>query len=503
MTTPEQRQTFDPELRRLAVVVVLGAIMTILDTTIVNVAINTLGRNFNTSLSTIQWVLTAYTLALAMTIPITGWAVQRFGARSMWITSLVLFIGGSLLCGAAWSVSSLIAFRVVQAIGGGMLMPTGQTMLARKAGPQRMGRVMSLVAVPAMLGPVLGPVLGGLIVDDLSWRWMFFINVPICAVALVAAVSWLPPDTERTAGARLDVLGLILLSPGLAALVYGLAQAGNGHGLGDVHVYGWVAAGVVLVALFVVHALRRGEAALVDLRLFRDRGFTTSVGGLFVYVGAVFGVSLMVPVYFQVVRGDSPLHAGLQLAPMGLGAMVSMPIAGKLTDHIGSRLPAVAGLLVVLAGLSVFTQVDAGTSRILLGAMMFVVGVGHGTMMPSLMAAAYARLERPSIPAATAASNIVVRVGSSFGIAALAVALQIFIRHEVPGASGSIASATAVRTPGALTQLAHAFGSSFWLALGIGVVALIPLLLLPGRAPRGPSVVESDRAVAEPADDRV
>jgi MFS family permease len=180
-----------------------------------------------------------------------------------------------------------------------------------------------------------------------------------------------------------------------------------------------------------------------------------------------------------------------------------MPIAGKLTDRLGSRLPAVVGLLVVLAGLSVYTQIDATTSRLLLGTTMFVVGIGHGTMMPSIMAAAYARLERPSIPAATAASNVVVRVGSSFGVAALAVALQIFIRHEVPGASGTIASAAAIRTPDALMRLSHAFGSSFWLALGIGTVTLIPLVGLPGRVRPAPSVVQPDGTVAEPADDRV
>jgi EmrB/QacA subfamily drug resistance transporter len=507
MTTESERSgrpeaTFDPELRRLAVVVVLGAIMTILDTTIVNVAINTLGRDFHTSLSTIQWVLTAYTLALAMTIPLTGWAVRRFGGKTMWITSLVLFIAGSVLCGASWSVSSLIVFRILQAVGGGMLLPVGQTMLAAKAGPQRMGRVMSVIAVPAMLGPVLGPVLGGMIVDNLAWRWMFFINVPICAVALLAAIAWLPRDADREHDVRLDTLGLVLLSPGLAALVYGLAQAGNGHGVTDPQVYGWVAAGAALTVAFAVHALRRGERALVDLTLFRDRGFTTSVAALFLYVGAVFGVMFMSPVYFQAVRGDTPLRAGLLLAPLGLGAMVTMPIAGRLTDRVGSRALALAGLVVALAGLSVYTQLDAGTSKVVLGVAVFVIGLGHGTMMPSLMAAAYQRLDRSAVPAATTASNILVRVGSSFGIAALAVALQIYIRQEFPSAAGTIASVATIRTPGAPSHLAHAFGHSFWWALGISALAVIPIALLPARR-KAASVVEGDDPVTEPVDDRV
>ncbi|GAB3984285.1 MDR family MFS transporter [Actinoallomurus acanthiterrae] len=499
---PQGDAVFDPELRRLAAVVVLGAMMTILDATIVNVAINTLGRDFHTSLSTIQWVMTGYTLALAMTIPLTGWAVQRFGGRTMWITSIVLFIAGSVLCGAAWSVTSLIAFRVVQAIGGGMLMPVGQTMLARKAGPERMGRVMSVVAVPAMLGPVLGPVLGGLIVDDLSWRWMFYVNVPVCALALLAAFAWLPRDTDRQAGTPLDVLGLVLLSPGLAALVYGLSQTGNGHGVTDPQVYGWAGAGLALIALFVVRALTRGDRALVDVRLFRDRGFTASGVALFVYVGALFGVTFMAPLYLQTVRSDSPLHAGLLLAPMGIGAALSMPVAGRLTDRVGSRVLAVSGLVVVLAGLSAYTRLGADTSRLLLGAAMLVVGIGHGMMMPSLMAAAYLRLNRAAVPAATTASNIVVRVGSSFGVAALAVALQISIRHEVPGASGSLASVSRVRSPDLPSRLAHAFGAGFWWAFAIAAAAVVPILLLPRRRPPAVSVVEGDGPVAEPVDDR-
>ncbi len=504
MATPSDRPpaTFDPELRRLAVVVVLGVTMTILDTTIVNVAINTLGRDFHTSLSSIQWVLTAYTLALAMTIPLTGWAVQRFGGKTMWIASLLLFILGSVLCGAAWSVGSLIAFRVVQAVGGGMLLPVGQTMLATKAGPQRMGRVMSVVAVPAMLAPVLGPVIGGLIVGHLDWRWMFYLNVPICAVALLAAFAWLPRDAERVPGARLDLLGLVLLSPGLAALVYGLAQAGNGHRVTDPRVYAWLAAGAVLIAAFGTHALRRRERALVDLTLFRDRGFTTSVAALFLYVGVVFGVMFMSPVYFQAVRGDTPLRAGLLLAPLGLGAMLAMPVAGRLTDRVGPRVLALTGLVVVLAGLSVFTQLDADTSKVVLGVAVFVVGLGHGTMMPSLMAAAYQRLDRRDVPAATTASNIVIRVGSSFGIAALAVALQIYIRHEFPTAAGTLASVAAVHAPDAAARLAHAFGHSFWWAMGFAAAALVPILLLPGR-PDGASVVQGDGPVAETVDDRV
>jgi len=203
-----------PEVRRVSVVVVLGTIMAILDTTIVAVALATLARDFHTSVSTIQWVTSGYLLALAVVIPLSGWAVHRFGAKPVYIISLVLFVTGSALCGVAWSASTLIVFRVLQGLGGGMIMPVGQTIMARTAGPNKMNKVMALIGVPTLLGPILGPVLGGIIVSNFSWRWIFFVNVPIGIVALILSFRFLPTTTSDRFH-RLDVIGFMLLAPGL------------------------------------------------------------------------------------------------------------------------------------------------------------------------------------------------------------------------------------------------------------------------------------------------
>src|SRR5215472_6472593 len=224
--SPANDQLLTPEILRLAVVVVLGSIMTILDATIVNVAVPTLGRDFHTSVATIQWVPTAYLLAFASVIPASGWAAERFGARRVWIVSLAVFLAGSLGCGLSGSVGALIAFRVLQGAGGGMILPVGQAILARAAGPQRMGRVMSIVGVPLLLGPVAGPVLGGAIVGAASWRWIFFVNLPVGAAALALALRLLPDTPRRPA--RLDLPGLALLSGGIAVFLYGLAKIGTG-----------------------------------------------------------------------------------------------------------------------------------------------------------------------------------------------------------------------------------------------------------------------------------
>ncbi|WUI00015.1 DHA2 family efflux MFS transporter permease subunit [Spirillospora sp. NBC_00431] len=483
---PAHEEGIDPHLRNLAVVVLLGAIMTVLDSTIVNVAVAALGRDFGTSLSTIQWVVTGYTLALSMAIPLTGWAVERFGARTMWLVSLGLFIGGSLLCGLAWSIPSLIAFRVLQGLGGGMLMPVGQTMLVRAAGPGRMGRVMSIVSVPAMLAPVLGPLLGGVIVDNLSWRWMFFVNVPFCAIALFAALRMLPRDTERSASARLDVLGMLLLSPGLAALVYGLSEAGNGASLTGARFLVSVIAGGMLVAAFVAHGLRKGQSALIDLRGLATRAFTTATGGLFLYCGAMFGLMILIPLFAVIVRGESALDAGWLLAPMGIGAMITMSVSGRLVDRYGGRWFAVSGVLCVLGGALALTTLAPGTGHDMIMGTMFVVGLGHGMIAPSLMSMAYQGLPREAVPAATTGASVLIRVGSSFGTAAMAVVLQIAIRDEIPGSSGNLAEAAARHTAETPTLLTNAFTETFWWAAAILLLALVPIFAVPRKPKEAP-----------------
>src|SRR3954468_17462863 len=264
MTFPAQTKPdegLDRKLLLVASVVVLGAIMSILDTTVVNVAVNTLARDFHTDLATIQWVVTGYTLALGTVIPLTGWAADRFGTKRRYMMSIGLFLCGSALSGLAWSAGWLIAFRVLQGLGRGMLMPCGMTILTRAAGPQRVGRVMAIIGVPMLLGPNLGPILGGWLVDDFSWRWIFFINLPIGAAALIASLRILPKDTPHAAE-RLDVLGFALLSPGLALMIYGLAQSASSGGFAAVKVWLPALVGFLLIVAFVLHGLRTPHALI-------------------------------------------------------------------------------------------------------------------------------------------------------------------------------------------------------------------------------------------------
>lgn len=482
----------------IAWVVVLGAIMAILDTTVVNVAIDHLTRDLDAPLSTMQWIVTGYMLALATVIPLTGWAAHRFGTKRLYITSVVLFILGSALAGMAWSAESLIAFRVLQGLGGGMIMPAGMTILTQAAGPQRIGRVMAIVGVPMLLGPILGPILGGWLVDDISWRWIFYINIPIGFVAVALALRILPRD-QPSASERLDALGLLLLSPGLAALIYGLAESPT-EGFGSAAALIPIAVGAALIAGFVAHGLRPANRnPLIDLRLFKERSVTAAALTLLLFGVAFFGAMLLLPLYFQIVRVESAFHTGLLLAPQGLGAMVVMPLAGTLTDKIGPGKLVLVGIPLIAATMGVLTQVSATTSYWLLGAVLVVMGIGMGlTMMPT-MSAAYQTLRRTAVPRATTALNIIQQVGGAIGTAIMSVLLSDAIADRLGGGGAAAESGTASIPPElrvqVAPQVAEAFGATFVWAVVLLAVSLLPALLLPRMRPRA---ADDPDASAEP-----
>jgi EmrB/QacA subfamily drug resistance transporter len=456
--------------------------MAILDATIVNVAIPTLAIELHASISTIQWVATGYLLAFASAIPVTGWASERFGAKRVWIVALLAFMTGSVLAGLSWSVGSLIVFRVVQGFGGGAIMPVGQAILAQAAGPQRMGRVMSVVGVPMLLAPVFGPVVGGAIVDQASWRWIFFINFPVGILALLLAQRLLPEAKPRL-GLRLDGLGLLLLSPGIAIFVYGMSSAGNAGGFGGARALVGIVGGLVLVALFALHARRRGAQALVDLSLFMQRGFATAAATTLLLGIALFGALILLPLYFQLVRGTTPLETGLLLVPQGLGAAVAMPFAGRLTDTIGARVVIPVGIVLALLGTAVYTQIDADTSYAVLALALFVIGLGLGATIMPAMAVAYQSVPRAAVARATGL-NMIQRIAASVGTALLAVVLQTALRAQLPDVEGGLRGVGAIaqqRNDQVVPALADAFGTAFWVALALIATALIPALLLPRR----------------------
>jgi EmrB/QacA subfamily drug resistance transporter len=479
---PTENDGLDPAFLKLAVILLTGAMAVMFDTTIVNVAIDTLSRDLSASVSTTQWVISAYVLALAMVIPVSAWAMDRFGAKQTWMSALALFAVGSMLSSLAWNIESLIAFRVLQGIGGGLMLPVLQTLLVNAAGERNLGRMMSLVSLPALLGPILGPVLGGLILSQLSWRWIFWVNIPFCVAGLVLAWRNLAPTAPKKSS-HLDVVGLALLSPGLAAMIYGLSQAGNHGGFDNSAVLLPVAVGAVLIGGFAFHALRT-KLPLLDLRLFAVRSFTASNVLLFLSGVSVYGAMLLLPLYEQQVRGQSALAAGLLLAPQGLGMLLTRGYAGRLTDRIGARPIVLVGFVLTMAGTLAYTQAGVNTNELLLGASLVIRGAGLGAVTIPIMAAAYLGLKPNQVPHASIATRITMQIGGAFGAAVFALILQTQL---------------AAQAAGGLVGRATAFDTAFWWSIGLTGLAIIPALFLPGTRAVAARRAEQARAAANQA----
>ncbi len=464
ITQPERvaARGLPPTLMKILAVVMLGALMMQLDMTMTTIATRALVRDFGSTLITIQWVTTGYLLAMAATIPLAGWALERFGARTVWMTSIAVFLLGSVLCGLAWSPGSLVGFRVLQGLGAGMDMPVGQAVLVQAAPAGKFGRVMAAMGVPAMVGPVAGPVLGGVLVTSLSWRWIFYINIPVCLASLALSARSMPSATAP-GRSRLDWLGLALLSPGCAAVVYGFAQSSQYHGFTDAHVLIPLVTGMILLAAFSLNALRI-DHALIDLRLFARRGFASASATMFASGIVLVGAMGALPLYYQLARGDSAQHAGLLLIPLGAGMGLALLIAGRLADKIAPRPIALAGLALAALGTYAYTQVSAETSQLLLGAAQVASGLGTGATLVPIMSAAFRSLEPAAVPRASTSIRIMQQLGASFGSAAL----FIIVAHQLAAHAHTAAG------------LAAAFSTTFWWVLAFTGVMLIPVLFLPG-----------------------
>ncbi|ANZ13937.1 EmrB/QacA subfamily drug resistance transporter [Streptomyces noursei ATCC 11455] len=476
--TQARGDRLDPGLLRLIGVLLLGGLMGLLDGTVVNVGIGTMAHHFGTTLNTVGWVATGYLLAVGIAIPFTAWAVERFGSKKMWLIGLSLFVLGSLASGVSWDIGSLIAFRVIQGFGGGMLDPIMLTVLAKVAGPSRVGRVMGLMGIVIPLGPVLGPILGGVIIQGLDWRWMFLINLPIGLVAILLSLRVIPADPssrERSAAPRLDIIGLALLGPAFAILAFALSQAAGDAGFGAAPVIVALVLGAVLLAAYCAHAARVGVKAIIRLNLFRSRGFAASVTVMGLTGIMLFSMLFLVPLYQQRVRGHEVLAAGLLLAPLGIGSFLAMPIAGRLGDTVGARRLAPLGGLIVALGALVHTQADDHTSEILLGLCAFGAGVGLGFIGAPTMGSLYRTLPQDAIAQGTSALYIINQLGASLGTAVVALLLQS-------------------QTDAGSAQVQSFRGASWWV-FAAAVAVLVSGWFLPGRA--ATSVVAEESAAAE------
>lgn len=457
-----QRRPSQQSTGKLLIALIVGGLTAILDTTIVALGLHTLAERLNVPVSTIQWVSTGYLFALAIAISIVTWAQSRLGGKRLWLFALGLFVAASALSASAWNAGSLIAFRVLQGLGGGVMFPLMQTLAMQHVAPESRTRTMASVSLVAAIGPILGPVLGGFVLNWLSWRWMFLINVPIGIVGLILAARFINDDRPREGSPRrpLDVVGFALLVPALAGLLYGLSNthARGGFSRADVLIPG--IGGALLLIGFTVWALRRDGPALVDVRLLAVRSVRASSLTLTFLGAALFAGTFLLPLYFQSLRGYTALAAALILIPQGVGSLIARFIVASLVDRFGPRFVSVFGFLVVAAMTVPFALAGAHSNLWLLGGALFVRGLGLGVVLIPVMTVAYDDIGKDQMPHASAITRIVQQLGGAFGIALVAVVLTAAATRTHPEAG---------------------FDAAFWWTIAITLAAAVVALLLPAR----------------------
>ncbi len=461
-------------IRNALIIVCLGALMSAVDATVTNVALNTLEHDLHASVASVQWVITAYLLTVAGVIPVSGWLSRRFGPRRVYVWSLALFGLSSALCALAGSLQMLVVCRLLQGMAGGMLVPLGQLIAAEVAGPSRMGKMVSRIWMFSSVGSMLGPTLGGGLVQGLGWRWIFLVNVPISLIATVAALYLLPETPSRPAG-RLDISGLLRLSVGVPAMVFALTQAEQTGSLLAPSALLPLLAGIVLVADFVRHALR-STRPLLDLRLFARSTFSAGLIAIFFVDIAWFGVLVLLPLAFQQLRHASPLSAGLLMAPQGFGTAVGMWLCGRLGDGpLARRLGALGAL-----GLVVTTMLVAGFGSHMsawpICLTLLFAGFAAGLSWVPATAASYVGLARAEISHGSPLVTVTMRLGASFGTAIAAIMLQAQLRA---GASR-------------VDHVQAAYRASFHWEAGLALVAALTYLWMCRIVTRTPVTARTD-----------
>jgi EmrB/QacA subfamily drug resistance transporter len=411
------------------VVLIVGMFMSILDTSIVNVAIPTIQNVFGTTTDKVQWIATSYTLVLGVVVPLSAWLSDKFGVARVYNWALLLFSAGSALCGLAWSLESMIVFRIIQAIPGGILPVVTLSMLYRIVPKEKIGQAMGMYGLGIIVAPAIGPTLGGYLVEYVDWRLIFFINVPVGILGAIAAVLVLPKFASAKAG-RFDALGFITIAGGLFALLLALSE-GEDWGWTSYRIIILLAAAPILIALFVVIELQV-EKPLLDVRVFRYWPFTNSLLLISVLMVGLFAVLFYVPLFLQQAQGLGAFDAGLLLLPQALVMAVLMPIAGRLYDKIGPRWPAVFGLTVVAIGTYLLHNLTLDTSRSEIAWLLALRASGMGLAMMPIMTSGVGAVPVMKVGAASAFNNVVQRSAAALGLAVL-TALMTTQRAQMLG----------------------------------------------------------------------
>ncbi|MHC9043203.1 DHA2 family efflux MFS transporter permease subunit [Microbacterium saperdae] len=408
--------TAGPSLAATAAVLIPGGVLALLSTTVVGVAVPDMVGDFGAGVDAAQWVTTAYLLAAGVAIPVSGWASVRFGVRTAWLVAIGLFTLGSLLAVFATDFGFLTLARVVQGAGGGALEPVMLTALARIAGPQRIGRVMGSTAAVMSLGPLAGPALGGVVVDMLGWRWTFVFTAVIAFLVLLGSLFVLRAGERQKA--QLDTPGLVLLAVSTTLGLYGLSRGASADGFDALTIATLAVGGATLIG-FVFWARHKGEHAIVDLGTFTSRGFGPAVSIMALMGAAIYPLFFGLPLFYAGIAGLDATTAGLLMIPYGLGTLIAMPIAGRLSDRIDGRLLVWAGTVIALAGFLILLTTGRTTPLWVFAGLSLTIGIGLGSIGSPTVSTLYRVLPGALVPSGSTILFVVNQLGGALGVALL------------------------------------------------------------------------------------
>jgi EmrB/QacA subfamily drug resistance transporter len=454
----------------VTVAVTLGLFMSVLDSTIVNVAIPQMQRAFGADFHNVQWVITIYMLTQAAVIPIAPYLTAKFGGKRAYVWTLSAFLLGSLLCGFAWNLPSLLLFRLIQGIGGGILLPMAMTLLYQAFSPEERGMATSVMGVPLMIAPVLGPVLGGFLVSSFGWPWAFFINVPLGIVAVVIAQRELRQTTPQLR-THFDVAGFLTAAAGSVTLVYAVSALTSGNVTIE-NVLLLLGATLLLLAFVMIEQrqTRRGQEPLLDVRHFKDRAFAFSLLALVFFSFVWFGLLFLIPIYLQTLHQETALQAGAIQGTLALATIAILPMAGRLSDKIGPRLIAVLGLIVLAGATALMLTLTLTTAIWIIVGIMLLLGCASG-LTQQIPVSAMSRIEKEDYKAVVHGSTLVTvlrALAAPLGVATISGIVQV----------QSEQNASSLATQGITGKLLQQQGILLGMHQGFLVIALLALTAL-------------------------
>ncbi|AEV94788.1 DHA2 family efflux MFS transporter permease subunit [Pediococcus claussenii] len=447
----------------IAWILVFGSTAPMLDSTMVNIAINQLSNYFNSPLSVVQWTITGFVLAMGTAVPISGWLVNHFSGKKVYFWAEIAFGVTSLFSALSWNIESLITFRILQGLSSGIIMPLFITLLVDSVGSSRIGRIMSIVGIPMTLGPMVGPIIGGLLVQYTSWRYIFFINIPIVVVSSILLIQKIPSITPKDRSNKLDWIGIFLLALISSTIVYGVVKASDHGNFTNLTTIGYICLGTLLIGCYILHAIIRHDKVILPLHLFKSTNFSGSMIGTLLAGFITTGPMILLPLFFQDIRGESAIMAAVSLIPQSIGMLISRGLIGRLIDSIGPRWVSITGIFITVFGTIPFVFFDDNTNYWLIALTMFARGIGGAAVKTATQADAFIGIAKIDTASASLSSSLFQQVGSGFGSAFLATVVASFITtHHI----------------NSVTDLNSAYQNGFMWSAIIAVIIIAPSFML-------------------------